>query len=328
MIVVTGATGHIGNVVVRKLIQRGETVRALSQSKKSEAALHGLPCERRYGKLDDMDFLLDVFKGASAVLHLAGFISIMPGNKATLQEVNVNGTRNVLQACRQLGTPRLVYASSTHALREIPPGVPMYEGLETDWLAANGDYARSKIQATLSVFEAAQNGLDAVVVYPSGVLGPFDFKPSESGSRIRQILKGSLRFRVDGAYNFVDVRDVANGILAALDKGKQGEGYTLSGSPVSVKAFFDMAARSGGQSRLILPVPWSLAYGAAVVVEQVAKPLGIVPSFTTYALRVLKTNADIRHDKAGETLGYRSRPIRETFDDHAKWLRGEAVSLD
>src|SRR4030043_1560736 len=221
MIVITGATGHIGNVLVRELIARGQTVRALVLPDDDLRPLLGLNAEIAYGDVTDLQSLKSAFDGADLVFHLAGIITIMPGMKKVLERVNVGGVRNVVEACRASGVRRLVYTSSVHAIAEPPHGTVIDESQPFDPDRVLGDYARSKARATLLLLEEVRKGgLNAVICCPTGVIGPWDFGISNVGQLIIDFASGHLKSYVNGAYDFVDVRDVARGLIRAAEKGQ------------------------------------------------------------------------------------------------------------
>jgi len=233
MIVVTGATGHIGNVLVRELLSRGENVRVVIPPFEDTTPLDGLKVEMVEGDVRQVDSLIQAFKEGDVVYHLAGIISILPGKSKLLYQVNVMGTRNVVGACLKTDVRRLVYTSSIHAIAEPPHGTAIDETLPFDPDRAIGEYDRSKAQATLEVLKAVQQGLDAIIVCPTGVVGPYDFKLSEMGQLFIDFAKKKLKAYIDGAYDFVDVRDVAIGHILACEKGHTGESYILSGERVT-----------------------------------------------------------------------------------------------
>ena len=235
MILVTGATGHIGNVLIRKLLDQGEKVRALVWRDEDTTPLKGLDVERVEGDVLDPASLESALRGVETVYHLAGIISIMPGHNPQVWRVNVEGTRNVLEAARSACIRRLVYTSSIHAIAHAPHGVAMDESLGFDQNNPYGEYDRSKAAASLEVQKAADAGLDAVIVCPTGVIGPYDFRGSELGEVIRNASEARTMFYVEGAYDFVDVRDVADGLIAAQAHGRQGESYILRGQKLSVR---------------------------------------------------------------------------------------------
>ena len=318
---VTGATGHVGNVLVRELAARRYRVRALVPEFENGAVLERLGVEQVPGDVRDCGSLVRAFQGVDAVYHLAGIVTVSDGKRRLLTDVNVRGTRNVVHACLEAGVRRLVYTSSVHALEEPRPGVPVREttGFRPERLF--GDYAWSKALASIEVLKGVRRGLDAVIVFPSGIVGPYDYRLSELGTLFLGFARGRMRAYVDGAYDFVDVRDVADGILSAMENGRSGEGYILSGHRVTVRDMLRVLHEVTGR-----PVPgfrspmWLARLGARV------SPLwyrlrGDKPLLTRYSLRVLGSNCLIDCGKAARELGYRCRPFRETVDATIRWFR-------
>jgi nucleoside-diphosphate-sugar epimerase len=321
LILVTGATGHIGNVLVRKLLRHGEAVRALLLRGESAAPLGGLPVEIVESDVLDLSSLFEVFRGIRGVFHLAGLISILPGRNPRLRSVNLEGTRNVLQAAMRAGVQKLVYTSSIHALRRIEQGV-IDESVPYDPGNPYGEYDQSKAQATLDVQNAAMEGLDAVIACPTGVIGPYDFLGSMMGHVIHGAAKRKATFYVDGAYDFVDVRDVASGLMASFEHGKRGESYILSGHRISVRYLLETVREITGGRFFQMRVPFDLARLAARFTPFYYELLHVTPRFTPYSLDVLRSNANISHAKATRELGYRARPIYQSIADTVHWFLG------
>jgi dihydroflavonol-4-reductase len=213
MILVTGATGHIGNVLVRELKSKRARVRALLMPGEDRAPLEGLKVEIVEGNVLDYPAMRSAMRGVKTVYHLAGLITIMPGRDPLVGLVNVQGTKNVLAAAMDAGVERLVYTSSIHAIARVPDSITIDESVPFDPQGLDSEYDSSKAMATLAVLEAAHNGLEAVVVCPTGVIGPYDYRLSEMGRLIFDAARSKLQFSVDGAYDFVDVRDVAQGLI-------------------------------------------------------------------------------------------------------------------
>ena len=233
MIIVTGATGHIGNVLVRELIERGQTVHALVLPNDDARPLLGINAEIIYGDVTNLQSLKPAFDGADLVFHLAGIVTIIPSMKKVLERINVGGVCNVAEVCRTSGVRRLVYTSSVHAIAEPPHGTVIDESQPFDPDHVLGDYARSKARATLLLLdEVHKGGLNAVICCPTGVIGPWDYGISNIGQLILDFASGHLKSYVRGAYDFVDVRDVANGLILAAEKGQSGRHYILSGAQV------------------------------------------------------------------------------------------------
>src|SRR5512146_263810 len=220
MWLVTGATGHIGNVLVRELLRRGKKVRVLIPAGECCAPLDGLSVEVIEGDVLNVDSLFQAMRGVEGVFHLAGIISIMPGADELVRRVNIEGTQNILHVAKELKVSRLVYTSSIHAIKRVPEGI-IDESLPYDPENPYGEYDRAKAEATLEVERAARAGLEAVIACPTGVIGPYDFRGSLMGDVIHSAAKKRPTLYVDGAYDFVDVRDVADGLIAAAEKGQR-----------------------------------------------------------------------------------------------------------
>ncbi len=320
MILVTGATGHIGNVLVRKLLDQGEKVRALIWRDEDTTPLKGLAVEQMEGDVLDPASLEPAMHGVETVYHLAGIISIMPGRDPLLWRINVEGTRNVLEAARHANVRRLIYTSSIHAIARAPQGVIMDESLGFDQNNPYGEYDRSKAAASLEVQKAAAGGLDAVIVCPTGVIGPYDFRGSELGEVIRCASEARPMFYVEGAYDFVDVRDVVDGMIAAAQRGRCGESYILSGQKLSVRYMLETVREVTGKAFSRIKIPFSLAEFASRYTPWYYRRMKTRPRFTPYSLEVLQSNSNISFKKALAELGYKPRPLYELIADTVRWF--------
>jgi dihydroflavonol-4-reductase len=321
MNLVTGATGHIGNVLVRRLIAAGESVRVLIFPGEDTLPLKDLLLEMVTGDVLDPFSLRKAMQGVTRVFHLAGIISILPGRDRVVHRVNVEGTKNIISAARYAGVKRLIYTSSIHAIRRTPAGVRIDERLPFDPENSAGEYDRSKAEASLAVLEAARDGLDSVIVCPTGVIGPNDYRRSELGQLILDCVEHKPQFYVDGAYDFVDVRDVAEGLFQAAQKGRSGETYILSGEKLSVRRIIDVLWDLTGRRFTRIYVPFSFARFAARFTPLLYLHRKIKPRFTSYSLETLRSNSDISHAKATAELGYAPRSLTETIADTVEWFR-------
>jgi dihydroflavonol-4-reductase len=320
MNLVTGATGHIGNVLVRWLRQRGEPVRALVLPGEDLTPLAGMEVDIVPGDVLKPESLKKAMEGVDTVFHLAGMISIMPGANPLVQRINVDGTRNIVEACRRQGVRRLVYTSSIHALGRPAHGVLIDESIPFDPEHAISSYDHAKAQASLEVLAAAKTDLDAVIACPTGVIGPWDFRRSEMGSIILDCVRGKDQYFVDGAYDFVDVRDVAAGLVQARDHGQRGETYILSGEQISVQRLLHTLWEITGGRFKRLHIPFSLAKMAAWFTPLYYRISNSRPRFTPYSLATLASNSTISHAKASQVLGYAPRPMSQTLADTAHWF--------
>ncbi|MCZ2127305.1 MAG: NAD-dependent epimerase/dehydratase family protein [Anaerolineales bacterium] len=317
MWLVTGATGHVGNTLIRELLKRGEKVRALIPFGESRESISSLDVEAREGDVLHPESVAESMRGVKGVFHLAGVISILPGENPALHRVNVEGTKNIIRAALEQGK-RLVYTSSIHAIRRADEGV-IDERIPYDMNNPYGAYDRSKAEATLAVLGAAQNGLDAVVVCPTGVIGPHDFRGSLMGSLVRDAALAKPTLYVDGAYDFVDARDIADGLIAAAEKGRRGESYILSGHKISIRYLLETIREIGDRDFFQMKIPLALARLAANLTPMYYRLTHTTPRFTPYSLEVLQSNSNISHAKATAELGFAPRPLNETIRDAIAW---------
>jgi dihydroflavonol-4-reductase len=326
MIVVTGATGLVGNALLRALGERGlGPVRALVRPGRDLSCLAGLDVEVVRGDTRDLASLVAAFQGADAVIHLAGMIKITREKLGRLREVNVEGTKNVISACRTAGVRRLVYTSSIHAFAEPAKGVCTDETTPIDPRLVFGNYGKTKAEATQLVFAAAREGLDAVIVFPSGIIGPYDWRPSETGQFIVDACRGKIPATVDGGYNFVDSRDVADGLIGALERGRTGEGYILAGHEITVLDLFHELEQLSGTPKPRMHLDIRLVRAVAPLIPAYYWITRQRPLFTTYSLRVISSNCEMSSEKASSELGYSPRPLRQTLGDTVRWFTDQGL---
>lgn len=319
MILVTGATGHIGNVLIRELVARGEQVRALVLPGERCDSLNGLPIEMVVGNILDPDTLDRWMKGVSQVYHLAGIISILPGDEELMQRVNVDGARNVARAALKANVGRMIHTASVHALRREPHGVVMDERTPPSLDGCAGAYDRTKAEGVQAVLEVVKEGLDAVIVCPSGVIGPHDYFGSEMGQLVKTLATSKLHFIVNGAYDFVDVRDVVSGMMLAAEKGRTGEKYILSGEQVSLRWLSKKTQLVAGLRVPTVAVPIKVALFFSRYTHYFYRLFNKTPQFTTYSLKTVIENSRFSRAKAERELGYNPRPLEESIRDFLAW---------
>ncbi len=314
MHLVTGATGHIGNVLVRQLLARGEHVRALVRPGGVPEALAGLKIDLVPGDLLNLASLVTALQGVEYVHHLGARISVAPGTDPETWRVNLEGTRNLIRAAREARVNRFLYASSIYALRR-PAGGMVDETLPFDPASAIDEYDRSKAAASLEVLQAVEEGLDAVLLCPTAVTGPFDFKVSEAGRGILYNMTPGIKFTVDGAYDFVDVRDVARGFILAAERGQKGGTYILGGERLTVQEISRIIWQAAGGWHWGIHLPGWVADLAAGVLPLFSQE----PLVTPYTLGAIRSNSDISHEKAARELGYQSRPAATAVREAVRW---------
>jgi dihydroflavonol-4-reductase len=326
---VTGAAGHVGSAVIRVLLDSGRRdIRVLVMPGDKSASSLPPGIEQVAGDLLDHDALkrfFDVPEGSEiVVIHCAGIVSTSMKSSRKLYEVNVTGTRNIVDTCLLSHVKKLVYVSSIHAMPTLPHGQIMTEIDAFDPEKVVGPYAKTKAEATAYIGAAVKKGLNATVVFPCGILGPYDFARSNNITQlIIQFCRGKMPIGVKSRFDFVDVRDVAQGIVAAADKGRPGEGYILGNRQVSVPEMFDLFHKETGGKRTRFFAPMWLCKAGLPFTALYYKLRRRRPLFCTYSLHTLGENSLYSHTKASKELGYKARPFEETIRDTIAWLKGE-----
>lgn len=327
LFIVTGAGGHLGSTIVGMLEEMGKEVRGLILP--GEKPPLGSTSKYVYGDVRNLKSLEPLFaetEGREVVLfHTAGIISIGGELSPAMYEVNVHGTKNIARLCLSHKVSKMVYVSSVHA---IPEGDHLDILHEVEHFSADtvvGSYAKTKAEATQAVLKAVAEGLNAVVVHPSGILGPCESPGNYLVQMISDYMCGRLPACVRGGYDFVDVRDVAGGCMAAAEKGRVGECYILSGRRYEVSEVLSMVRASMGKGRRLMVLPLWAAAAAAPLLKWSAELRGVRPLYTKYSLYTLKSNSRFSHDKATSQLGYCPRDLRQTICDTVESLGRNAV---
>ena len=322
-VLVTGANGHLGGALVRELLSRGQSVRALVHH--GNDALEGLDIERVPGSMTDEASLRAAVAGCDVVYHLAAVISITGRDEPVLTTVNVEGAGRMAQVCLESNVRRLVHFSSIHALSQYPEDRAITEDNEPAKGAGFLPYDRSKAAGEAQVHARIKQGLDAVIVNPVGCIGPHDYRPSRMGQVLLDLYHRRLPALVDGGYTWVDTRDVALGAIAAAEKGRTGERYILASHYGSVSDIGKWAEAATGKKSpgSVTPiwmakigVPFSMTWAAITRTE---------PKFTFASLHALASNKAISNQKAKEELGFDPRPVPETIADTYAWFRERGV---
>jgi dihydroflavonol-4-reductase len=280
------------------------------------------------GDVTDLSSLLCAFAGVEVVYNVAGHISVRPGEEGKLRAVNVEGARTVVEACLDRRVRRLVHFSSIYALASSPSDRSIDECRPLAADASLPAYDRSKAAGEIAVADGVARGLDAVIVNPTGIIGPIDFRPSRMGRFFLDLCLGRLPAVVRGGFNWVDVRDVVSGAMAAEERGRTGERYILGGHWSSLR---DLALLAGQATDAVLPsfeAPMALARFAAPFVTRWARLRGTEAIFTTLALHALRHHEKVSWAKAAHELGYRARPAAETVEATLAWFRGAGMLPD
>lgn len=323
---ITGAGGHLGGTLLRILSGMDCRIRALVLPSETGKDTEQITYYRGdVTKPDSLNEFFSNLEGQEAiVIHTAGLISIASQVDRKLYDVNVQGTKNVLRQAMLHQVKRLVYVSSVHAIPEPDAFSTIEEVPSFHPNLVRGAYAKTKAAATQAVLNAGRQGLDVVVVHPSGIVGPYDQGHNHMVQLVQSYLSGKLPAGVTGGYDFVDVRDVAAGCLAAAERGVSGTCYILSNRYCTIRELLDLLRHTaGGRWRPCLPLP--LAKAAAPVFELAAALSHTRPLFTQYALYTMGSNGRFTHDRATRELGYHPRDLKDTIADTVSWLRSAAL---
>ena len=328
---VTGAAGFLGGTVCRQLIENGCKVRGFILP--NDPARKYVPegTEIFEGDLTDIESLRPFFEipedKVAVVLHIASIVTSSPDYNQKVIDVNVGGTKNIIDLC--LTMPRikkLVYCSSTGAIPEQPEGTAIKEIDYFDETKVPGCYAMSKALATQEVLDAVHHkGLNACIVHPSGIMGPGDYAIGEPTQNLIRIINGELPAGVDGDFNLCDVRDLAQGTIAAVEKGRCGECYILANEPVKFREFCRMVTEESGGKKVSFFLPIFAANIMGHAMEAKAKKTGEKPLMTSFNVYSMARNNQFDSGKAKEELGYTTRPYEETIHDMAEWLLAEGI---
>jgi dihydroflavonol-4-reductase len=323
-VAVTGASGHLGANLIRALLDDGHTVTALVRD--DVRALEGLPVRRIQGDLFDPAALRRAFDGSEVCFHAAGMIAITRDPTGEVTRVNQQGPRAIVDACLETGVRRLVHVSSIHALSSHPAGASTNETRgPVDGDPKPSVYGCSKALGEREILEGVARGLDAVIVNPTAIIGPYDWKPSRMGRFILAIARGRMPALVEGGFNFVGAGDVAQGAIAAAKLGRKGERYLLSGSWRSVADLARQVARASGTKPPRIVVPAAIARIGAPIVEALARWTGASPLYTREAIRHLCDHREVDRGKAERELLYAPRPLEEAIAQTVAWFRNQGA---
>lgn len=317
-VAVTGACGHIGNTLCKELLDQGYEIKALLLECE-ELNQPGIEVLR--GNILDKKSLTKLCQGVDYVFHLAAMISIDKKDQELVYQTNVTGTQNIVDTCKSENVKRLVHFSTIHTYNPHPLDEPLDETRSqlshTDMI-----YEQSKMEGENIVKKAIKEGLDAVIIHPTAVFGPNDYKPSLTGQALIKIYNNDLPMLVPGGYDWVDVRDIAKGTIAACLKGKKGEDYILSGRWVSLK---DLSAKIGDIFNRKTPKRTASLFFARMGVPFIKIYAAIKkehPLYTSDTIDILKlSHHNVSCKKAQKELGYTARPIEDSLLDTFDWFK-------
>jgi nucleoside-diphosphate-sugar epimerase len=318
-VLVTGASGHIGANLVRTLL-RGEqpgvgAIRVLVQPGVGDEGIRGLDVERAEGDLRDAAAMRAAVAGCDRVYHVAAKVSTLAGGEQEIFDVNVVGTRNLLEAARAAGVQRVVVSGSLSAVGN-PVDTPSNEKVPFNPFAHDMPYAWTKALVELACWEAAANGQDVVVATSCAVLGPNDYVPSRMGRVLLDFANGKLRAYIPGGFEFVSARDIVRGHILAMESGRSGQKYIFCSGFMSVDDLMGIYEEVTGRRRP-RRLPASVMMGIAKVTSPLfARFFPATPQrFTPAAVRLLSMARRADNTKAREELGFRPTPLRGAIEE-------------
>ncbi len=320
-VLITGATGYIGSAVVRVLLEKGEDVRCLVRQTSKLKNLEGLEVELTFGDICDIESLRHALKDCETVYHLAALYANWLPNPGRMYQVNEEGTRNVLSACRELQIKKVVYCSSVAALG-AHGRTPADETARFNLNATRDHYYISKFRAEQIALKYAREGLPVVIVNPSNPIGPRDLSPTPTGALIINIIKKKLPGYVDGGINLVDMGDCARAIVSAMDKGKPAERYILGNRNVTIKEYFDLIVKVAGRGMSPpIRLPQWLAVFSGYGYEMLSYLTRKAPITSASWVRVGSHYSWWDCKKARAQLDLGQRPLEESLADALEWFQ-------
>ena len=327
---VTGAAGNLGGSICRQLLENGERVRALVLPNDPTEKYLPKEVEVVHGDLLDVPSLEEFFRTTVEdevyVIHCAAIVWEKMEMNPKVRAVNVDGTANIINQCLKNRVKKLVYVGTTGAIPELPSGQKIREVdcfLPTDGLV--GCYSVTKAEATQLVLDAvhAHPELDATIVQPSGICGPKDYAFNSVTSMVQQFVQGKMRMGIEGTFSIADVRDLADGVIAACDKGRRGESYILTGETVTMHDMFREIGQAAGLSVKSYVLSREFAQMAVKGLAAASRVTGKDPLLSEFNIYMLSRNNEYDCSKAERELGFHCRPFSESIRDTVTWLREE-----
>ena len=316
---VTGGSGHVGGNLVRELLSRGYEVDCLVRS--DTRALDNLDVNLVKGDMLNPKDIAPLMTDSDVVFHSAAFVAVEKIQEDLMHKINVEGSRSIAIAAVESGVKKMVHFSSVHAFEQQPTSEPLVEArpLVTDPKAL--PYDRTKAEAQKVVLGYRDQGLEVNVIHPTGIIGPYDFKPSRMGKVLRDITNGNMPFAINNGFNWVDVRDVSKSAVNCVDKGVDGQNYILPGHWASIPHLSTMIKKITGNRTHVVSVPFWMAYLALPFTSISSRISGKRPSFSRGSLQALAIQCrKIPGTLANEHLEHQPRPLEDTIDDTVSWL--------
>jgi len=325
---VTGGGGFIGSQVVKHLLARGEKVRVLHLDGENLKNLEGCNVELVEGNVLNKNSVDNAVQGCNRVYHLAAIYALWMRKPQLMIDVNITGSRNVLDACVNHKVEKVVYTSSI--ARYVGQGMGKSATEDSPFMLGNSGelYSITKFQSQELAEEYAHNGLPLTIVNPALPVGPGDIGPTPTGNYIVGIMKNPILFYADTTTNIGDVRDIAYGHLLAMDKGGQGRSYILGGAGnISMKELIALTLDILGKKKMAVPIPPKAFEAMGYAMEMYAEFVsGQAPLMTSQGARASAMGFGADCSRAISELGYKCRPLEESIRDAIQWFKANGYA--
>lgn len=322
IVLITGASGHLGNVTVKELIKKNYKVRTFDIIKSDKINFNSNNVKEYYGNICNKDDLEEFFLGLEdyniTVIHCAGIVTIATKHDDKVYNINVNGTKNIVELCKKYNVKKLIYISSVHAIPEKPKNEIMKEINEFNPDEVEGLYAKTKSEATRMVIES---GLNYNIIHPSGIIGPYDYGNGHFTQLIIDYMKQKLTAIVKGGYSFVDVRDVSKSIVSAIKNGGNKACYIVNNSYFEIIDLLNKIHDITHVKKIKTIIPIWFAKLTAPLAELYYKILKQTPLYTRYSLYTITSNSNFSNKKTIQKLKIKFTDINETLFDTLLWLK-------
>ena len=319
-ILITGGTGFIGSNLSAALVEQGYSVRIFRRPSSPLAAVGDLDVEHVIGDLRDLESVRRALKGCDTVFHVGALVSYWRRQRREMYEINIGGTRNVVEACLQQGIERLVHTSSIAAIGYSETNLPADETNAFNWDSFDIGYRISKFRAEQEILRGVSLGLSSVIVNPAVVIGERDIH-FNGGQIVRDVYKKRLFYYISGGTNVAYVGDVVRGHILAALKGRVGERYILGGENLTYREMLEMASEVVGGVRPFFKLPFWVARGIASISEMVADVTGSKPWVGRELVAGLHKRSWFSCEKAVRELGYSVTPFRTAVQRTFDWYR-------
>ena len=323
---VTGATGFLGSALARELLKEGRTLKLLVRKNSDTRNIDELDCEVAYGDLRDRDSLKSALAGCHTLYHTAAYYSLWSQDKKLIYDINVQGTRNILESALEMGVEKIVYTSTVGCIGLSEDGTPANENQPMNPATLCNDYKLSKYEAEQVAHELFGRGLPVIIVNPSTPIGPRDIKPTPTGKIILDFLNRKMPAYIDTGLNLIDVTDCARGHILAEEKGQPGERYILGNKNMSLKDILLALETLTGLKAPRIKLPYWVAYTAGLACEWASDNITHQPPSVPLAgVKMAKYFMYFDPSKAIRELGLPQNPVENALGQAVRWFKENPV---